>query len=294
MVAVGDILETAIQEIQASRAENTTRQISSDQDGKTNDRCPICDGTGWESKYDEDGREYCVKCNCGILNNLAGRKSVSNIPKKYQSSRLSQFSLDIYVQQESKDIIEFSYSCIQCWLRDLNEMRSRGMGLYLFSGTPGSGKTLMAACVANELMHEYDMSVRFYTSMDILEEITKTWNKLSDLLESNLLQKFREVDVLVIDDFGVEGTKDWINDKFYQIINSRYESKKITIFTSNMSVDDLQRDIRIKNRIKERTYQLPFPEESVRENIYHSNMDDMMQRVKNFRKEKGGQLSLPL
>lgn len=262
--------------------------------GKNNDWCPVCDGTGWTFRYDQADHEYCVKCDCGLLKNLSGRKSASHIPNKFQSARLSKFLLDIYKQQESRKVIEFSYSCIQCWLRDLNEMRRNGMGLYLFSGTSGSGKTLMVACLANELMHEYDMSVGFYTSMDIIEEITKTWDKLSDLLESNLLRKFREVDVLVIDDFGVERQKTWIEEKFYQIINSRCASKKITLFTSNLSVDELNHDVRTKSRIKAHTYQLPFPEESIREDIAHANMNDMMQRAKEFRKKNNEQLSLPL
>lgn len=270
------------------------RQTSLETSGKKTDVCPICDGTGWVISKDERDRTCCRECECGIMKNLSGRKSVSHIPEKFHGSRLSKFSLDIYKQQESRDVIEFSYSCIQCWLRDLNGMQRNGMGLYLFSGTPGSGKTLMAACIANELMNEYDMAVRFYTSMDIIEEITKTWDKLSDLLESNLLRKFREVDVLVIDDFGVERQKPWIEEKFYQIINSRCAAKKITIFTSNLSVDDLEHDVRTKSRIKAHTYQLPFPEESVREYISHVNMNDMMKRVKEFRRKRNEQLSLPL
>lgn len=271
-----------------------TRPTSWGMDGKIKTVCSLCEGTGWIIRQDEDCREYCSKCDCGILKNSPGQKSLSHMPDRFSSVRLSQFLLDIYQQRESRELAEFAYSCVQCWLRDFMEMQKKGMGLYLFSSTPGSGKTLMAACLANELMHEYGKAVRFYTSMDIIEEITKSWDKLSDLLESDLLRKFREVDILVIDDFGIERQTDWIEEKFYQIINARCASKKITIFTSNLSVDDLKHDVRTKSRIKAQTYQLPFPEESIREDIAHANMNDMMQRAKEFRKKNNEQLSLPL
>ena len=43
------------------------------------------------------------------------------------------------------------------------------------------------------------------------------------------------------------------------------------MYTSNLSLQDLKYDDRITNRIKERTFQLPFPEESVRELIAEQN-----------------------
>ena len=86
------------------------------------------------------------------------------------------------------------------------------------------------------------------------------------------------VDVLIIDDFGVESPAAWINDKMYQIITRRYINKKVTIFTSNESLDSLRYDDRITNRIKERTYQIAFPEESVRDHIAERNREEMIEK----------------
>ena len=68
------------------------------------------------------------------------------------------------------------------------------------------------------------------------------------------------VEVLVIDDFGAETHKDWIDDRFYQIINTRYVNKLITIFTSNDSLTNTDYDDRITSRIVERSFLLHFPE----------------------------------
>jgi DNA replication protein DnaC len=147
-------------------------------------------------------------------------------------------------------------------------MKAEGIGLYLFSETKGSGKTRMATSLANELMQEHDMTVRFTTSLDILSEIKATWNNDAEFKSgSQLLHYLNTAEVLVIDDFGTEATKDWIDERFYQIINTRYVNKLITIYTSNYSLDDLQYNDRITNRIKERVYQVRFPEESIRDGI---------------------------
>ena len=87
----------------------------------------------------------------------------------------------------------------------------------------------------------------------------------------------------MIDEFGTELPKDWIGERFYSIINSRYQDKLITIFTSNLSLEALQYDDRITNRIKERTFQLPFPEESVRERIAEKNRKDLIEGIRRGR-----------
>lgn len=151
------------------------------------------------------------------------------------------------------------------------------MGLFIWSRTKGSGKTRIAAGIANELMKSY--AVKFAVSLTILQEIKNTWRRDAEYSESRLLDALYTTDILVIDDFGVERPADWINDKLYQIINERYINRKVTIFTSNESLETLQYDDRITNRIKERTYQIAFPEESVRDHIAELHQEDMIRKL---------------
>ncbi len=206
------------------------------------------------------------------------------------------------------------------------DAKRNGMGLYLYSKAKGSGKTRMAASLANEIMEKHDTGVKFATSLNILAEIRRTFDNNSQYTESQLLDALVMAEVLIIDDFGTEkatawvslnilaeirrtfdnnsqytesqlldalvmaevliiddfGTEKataWVRDKFYQIINSRYVEKKITIFTSNEPINGLDYDDRITNRIKECCYQIDFPEESVREHIYEENMRDIIERI---------------
>ncbi|BBF41975.1 helicase loader DnaI [Lachnospiraceae bacterium KM106-2] len=137
----------------------------------------------------------------------------------------------------------------------------------------------MAATISNSLMDK-GISVKFATSSSIIEEIKKSWSKTSIYTESNLIDALIQTDVLVIDDFGTESLREWINDKFYYIINERYINERTTIYTSNYKLDELQYDERIINRIRENCYQIPFPEESIREQIEKENTKEMASMIR--------------
>ena len=122
-------------------------------------------------------------------------------------------------------------------------------------------------------------TVKFAVSLTILQEIKNTWRRDAEYSESKLLDALSTAEVLIIDDFGVESPAAWINDKLYQIINERYINRKVTIFTSNEPLESLQYDDRITNRIKERTYQIAFPEESVRNHIAEQHQEEMLEKV---------------
>ena len=69
-------------------------------------------------------------------------------------------------------------------------------------------------------------------------------------------------------------------ERFYQIVNSRYIHKKITIYTSNSAPEDLLYDDRITNRIEENTYQLRFPSESVRKLLRERHQAELVKMMK--------------
>ncbi len=147
-------------------------------------------------------------------------------------------------------------------------MTELGKGLYFWSDVTGCGKTMLATAIANELIHNYKESVKFATSLDILDEIRSTYNRResgSEDTESRLLSDLANVKYLVIDDFGTERVTDWVGEKFYQIVNKRYINKKVTFFTSNHDLKTIDYDSRITSRIRERTFVVHFPEQSVRE-----------------------------
>lgn len=277
----GDKLDT-LKEIMR-RISNDHMQRSLDNEVK--DICPICQNNGWVA-YDKDGYTYCKECECGIREKqiMKGRLSFANIPEAFKDVRLSNFDIKIYNDIKSQIKIKATIEVIEYWLNNFKIMKEQGMGLYLYSETKGSGKTRMAASIANELIYEKHIQVKFATSLQILNEIKASWdNRDREYSENNLLDFLCTSEVLIIDDFGTEQVKDWIEERFYQIINTRYVNKKITIFTSNLQLEHLKYDDRIISRIKERVFSVSFPEESVRDIIAAQNMSSLVQQLKGER-----------
>lgn len=230
----------------------------------------MCKDEGWVCYEDVvDGYSYFTarECQCGLISRkrMNGRLAFASIPPIYNGLTMSDFDIKWYAKADQEKAEKLK-RIFRYYINNYFNIDA-GMGLYVFSERKGTGKTRLISILANELIRK-DIDVKFATSGRILDEIKKTWENSYEYTESKLMNDLTEVDVLIIDDFGVEKAKDWRNEKFYNIINERYISKRTTIFTSNYSLEDLERngyDSRIISRIKEVCYIIPFPGDSVRD-----------------------------
>lgn len=116
--------------------------------------------------------------------------------------------------------------------------------LIYLAGQTGVGKTHLVKCMANELINQNKL-VKLATAFSINLDF-KLFNKIKD---ENLLKKYIDIDILIIDDLGTEPIfKNITEEYFYLIINERKMQKKPTIITSNLTLED------IRNRYDERIY----------------------------------------
>ena len=206
------------------------------------------------------------ECECGLLDRQRQENKLrfASIPETYKDIRLKDFVVKHY-SQNGKDGAKKIIEAVKFWIENKDEMTEKGKGLYFWSDTKGSGKTMLATAIANELINTYKEFVKFATSLDILDEIRRTYRHKDEEDESKLLYDLASVKYLVIDDFGTEKVTDWVGEKFYQIVNNRYINKKVTFFTSNHNLETIDYDERITSRIRERAFVIHFPEESVRD-----------------------------
>lgn len=202
----------------------------------------------------------------------------AELPEMFKDSVFSDLKSNVYLDSKSKLMFSQAAQAVNYWLKNISDMRENGIGLYLFSSAKGSGKTKTVCSLANEIIKRFQIPVKFTTSLRIISEIKNTWMDKKNA-ESKLIEDLSRAEILVIDDFGADSGRDWISEKFYEIINGRYVNKKITIFTSNCRISELKYDERIVNRILERSLEIPFPEESVRERIAEHNKMKMIEGI---------------
>lgn len=239
-------------------------------------KCSKCGGSHYILSYDQEGRPIATPCECLGKEIAESKLRFADIPEMYSDSDFESFK-DVYYKDKKE--IRFILAVCRNYVDNYGKKRSEGEGLYFYSQTKGSGKTMLTTAIAHELQKK-DVTVKFSTSPTIIREIKKTWEEKGQG-ESKLLHDLAAVEVLIIDDFGTEKVADWINEKFFQIINERYVTKKPTIISSNYSVDELVYDERIGNRLKERNIVLHFPEESVRDLIGKLRLEKLREELAN-------------
>jgi len=243
--------------------------------------CPICGGDEWIISIDEKGHETASPCECRERIMTNRRLSFADLPEKYKNISLTMFNdISIFKLPESTRIMKFALSKIKKYLSEFHVHYESGLGLYFYSETKGSGKSTMAAGIANELVKKQSMQVRYAESTKILNELKATYDKDSNLSASKLFKYLIMTDILVIDDFGTERESGWVNDTFYHIVNERYVNKRVTIFTSNNPIEQLKYDQRIISRVNEMTFKIAFPEEDIRRHIAKERDDQMMRQMR--------------
>lgn len=141
------------------------------------------------------------------------------------------------------------------YVRDFEHMKSNSKGL-LFYGTVGTGKTFVAACIANAL---FDLGYRC-----LVTNFTRLINELSGMFEGKqrYLDSLNAYDLLVIDDLGVERNTEYMSETVTNIIDARYRSGLPLIVTTNLTSEELKTppDIR-KDRIYSRVLEMCIPVE---------------------------------
>jgi DNA replication protein DnaC len=125
-------------------------------------------------------------------------------------------------------------------------------GLFLF-GSSGVGKTHLAAALAREYLLE-GKEVLFTNMLRLLLEIRQTFDERSDpfLTEKNLLDRYRKIPVLILDDLGTEQITPWSTSIFSMVLNDRYEEiDKRLVVTSNLNLKQIEKtySMRIASRI---------------------------------------------
>ncbi|HKX26818.1 MAG TPA: ATP-binding protein [Blastocatellia bacterium] len=102
----------------------------------------------------------------------------------------------------------------------------------LFIGPCGVGKTHLAVATVKSLVGK-GINCLFYDFRDLLKEIQESYNSVSHTTELRVLEPVYQAEVLVLDELGAVKPTDWVRDTMTQIINTRYNDKKVTIFTTN-------------------------------------------------------------
>jgi DNA replication protein DnaC len=211
--------------------------------------CELCDDTGWKPAEDNGVRKV-VRCDC--RRDLAGQQRLAsaNIPRRYQHCTIANFA----AYNESLARAAEKAAAIAARFPVVSK------GLFL-EGQPGVGKTHLAVAVLKQVIQTTGVRGLFYDTRDLLRVIRSTYDPSIRTTEVEILRPVMTADLLVLDDLGAEKTSEWVEETMNLIVNTRYNERRLTIFTSNY--EDIPDDtdpnsllFRIGHRMRSRLHEM--------------------------------------
>ncbi|MCC8105184.1 MAG: ATP-binding protein [Clostridiales bacterium] len=163
--------------------------------------------------------------------------------------------------------IRHAHTYVEKW----DEMRARSTGLLLW-GDVGTGKSFFAGCIANALL-EKGVPVLMTNFARILN--TLTGMHFDD--RNQFIDSLNRYSLLIIDDLGAERDSEFSKEQVFNVIDSRYRSRKPLIVTTNLMLSEMKNtgDIarkRIYDRILERCVPVRINNQNIREQIASESM----------------------
>lgn len=105
-------------------------------------------------------------------------------------------------------------------------------------GSVGTGKTHLASSVIQEL---YDTkSVRMIRVIELIRILKETWQRGSESAERDVIEYFGGLDVLILDEVGIQFGSETERMFMFDIINTRYDNMLPTILISNLDINNLK------------------------------------------------------
>ncbi|MDO8611526.1 MAG: ATP-binding protein, partial [Dehalococcoidia bacterium] len=129
---------------------------------------------------------------------------------------------------------------------DARQFAEEPSGWLVFSGPSGCGKTHLVAAIANRCI-EGGRPALFMVVPDLLDHLRAAYRPDSEIGYDDLFEMVRSAPLLILDDLGVHSSTPWADEKLYQLVNHRYQSRMATVFTTSREIGDL--DPRLQTRL---------------------------------------------
>lgn len=210
--------------------------------------------TRFPEDYEKDGLLYCGKCQtrkqtvfmgetipCSCQCTIDQRDAEAAAWRAEQNKiKIKEMRLDgmkdrdLWTQTFARDDRanpKLSDVCRR-YTDNFDEMRKGGKGLLLY-GSVGTGKTFMAACIANALIDK-GVPCLCTSFPKILDEAKGTKEGRRQFIDG--LTRYT---LLVIDDLGVENKNNVMDEVVYSVIDARYRDGQPMIVTTNLTPSEL-------------------------------------------------------
>ena len=245
MESLGDILRR----IAARTSQREEQRETPEDEETTNPRgphiCETCHGSGWIGRkrpvrHPEFGQaEPCPACAA-----RTGTEHRSEALRKY--SNLGKLSEITFANVQATDT-EHSRPrrMTTAGLRKAEAYAEAPTGWMVITGPPESGKTHIAAAIANRCIQR-GTTTFFIMVADLLDHLRAAYAPDSATTYDSLLEQVRNTPLLVLDDLGVHSATPWAQEKLFQVMNHRRSNDMPTVITVRGALERLDEALRAR------------------------------------------------
>ena len=258
-----------------------TRELQPDEYFHESDRliyCAKCH-TPRQGRYTLQGRVFMPPIRCKCQQKLYNQEETKRklLEKQAEIERMKASGLQdkaLYDYTFDKDNginpeMAYAHKYVENW----EDMKANSSGLLLW-GNVGTGKSFFAGCIANALL-EKGVPVLMTNFSRILN--TLTGMHFED--RNQFIDSLNRYSLLIIDDLGIERNSEFAVEQVFNVIDSRYRSKKPLIVTTNLTLTELNSapDVahrRIYDRILERCAPIRINNRNIRQVNASANLQE--------------------
>ena len=186
----------------------------------------MCRGTGFAIEK-RDGLELAVRCSCRRGRSPESLLAAARIPSRYLHCSIESFevwssdhgsrNLQAQARRRTREFVD-CYPGVE-----------RGL---LFMGSVGTGKTHLAVAALKELIATKGTHGLYVNAVQLVQELQMSFDG-GGASREEILGPVTETEILVFDEIGAGRLTDWVRDLLYYVINARYMTRRVTIFTTN-------------------------------------------------------------
>ncbi len=191
-------------------------------------KCPVCAEERQREQDRIQAEESAKEYSASRLKAMLGG---AMIPKRFQGKNFDSFNAE---DEKQKKVLGVCMSYAQCFPKHHSEGRS-----LLLLGNVGTGKTHLAAAIADYIIRNYRHEALYRTVYSILQHVKGSFDRESEYNEHQAFEAFIRPDLLIVDEVGATKTTEFEQQTLFNIINGRYERQIPTIVISNLMPEEL-------------------------------------------------------
>ena len=213
---------------------------------------------GLEQYRGEDGLIYCGKCHTPVQCRITfeGRERImpcickcQKEERERQEQRMKEEEQLLYVRRlkatgiQERHLQDWTFASatdtpsIQMakrYTENWKKVKAENLGLLLW-GDVGTGKSFLAACIANALL-EKGVPV-------LMTNFSKILNQMGAMYSDEryrYIASFNRFSLLIIDDLGIERNTEYALEQVYAVVDERYKAGLPLIITTNLTISQLR------------------------------------------------------